>query len=117
MFDVLDKLNAHPGIIGSLVATRDGIVVASRLKSGLDEDAAAALVSSLLTSTMGLLGECGEPRLEQLVLRATRGKIIVSDLENAYLVVVTDQHLDLEQGLLEIRSAAEHLKRLGRITV
>lgn len=117
MFDVLERLNTYPGIIGSLVATPDGIVVASRLKSGLDEDAAAALVSSLITSTVSLLRECGEPRLDQLVLRATRGKIIVFDLENSYLVVVTDQHLDLEQGLLEIKSAAESLKRMGRISV
>ena len=117
MIEVLDRINEYPGIIGSLVATTDGIVVASRLQNGIDEDAAAALVSSLLTSTVALLRDCGEPRLEQLVLRATRGKILVFDLDNAYLVVVTDQHLDLEQGLLEIRSAAEQLTRLGHISV
>ena len=44
MREVLEKLGAYPGIVGSLVATTDGMVVASHL-NGMDEDAAAALVS------------------------------------------------------------------------
>ncbi|MAG56314.1 MAG: hypothetical protein CMJ83_08495 [Planctomycetes bacterium] len=117
MLEVLERLGDNPGIVGSLVATTDGIVVQSRLRSGMDEDAAAALVSSLLTSTVGLLGECGKARMGQLVLRASRGKIIVTDLGNAYLVVVTDRNLDLNQGLLEIKSAAKTLTKLGRLVV
>lgn len=116
MHEVLEQLGSNPGIVGSLVATTDGMVVKSHLR-GMDQDAAAAFVSSLLTHTVGLLTECGRPRMEQLELRATRGKIIVTDLGNAYLVVVTDRTLDLKQGLLEIKSAAEALRRMGQICV
>ena len=115
MKEVLRSLSGQPGILGSLVATTDGMVVASCLGGGLNEDAAAALVSSLLMATSRLLNGWGGPRMERLILRATRGKIVVTDLENAYLVVVTDGYLDLNQGLLEIQSAAQQLKRLGRI--
>lgn len=117
MLEALDSLRAHPGILGCLVATTDGIVVQSRLGDDLDEDAAAAFVSSLLASTVHLLGECGRPRMEQLVLRASRGTIIVTDLGHSYLVVVTNRSLDLKQGLLEIKSAAKSLRRLGCISV
>ncbi len=117
MIEVLDELGAHPGIRGALVATTDGIVVQARLKHGLDEDVAAAFVSSLLQSTMRLLGECGHDRMEHLVLKASRGTIVVTDLGHSYLVVVTERNLDVNQGLLEIKSAAKTLRRLGCMAV
>ena len=115
MIEVLDSLSSHPGILGCLVATTDGMVVASRLQDDLDDDTAAALVSSLLMSTSRLLDGCGGPQMDQLILRATRGKIVVTHLGNSYLVVVTDGYLDLNEGLIEIQSAAQQLRRLGRI--
>jgi predicted regulator of Ras-like GTPase activity (Roadblock/LC7/MglB family) len=112
MDEILDALNRVPGVMGCLVATTDGMVVASRLHQDLDEDAAAALVSSLISGTAALLDGCGRPRIEQLIMKATRGKIIVTDLNHAYLVVVTDRNLDFSQGLVEVRSAAANLRRL-----
>ncbi len=117
MDEALRDLIRVPGVLGALVATTDGIVVTSRLDTGLDEDAAAALVSSLLACTTALLGNCGQPRASRLVLRASRGKIIVTDLGHSYLVVVIDRDLDLSQGLVEIESAARELRRLGLLTV
>ncbi len=112
---ILSDLKERPGILGCMVTTPDGMVVISNLGGGLDEDAAAALVSALLSGINGLLEACSASHMEGLVLRASRGKILVSDLGNSYLVVVTDGHLDLEQGLLDIQSAAQHLQKLGQI--
>ncbi len=117
MIEVLDELNSLPGISGSLVATPDGIVVASRLRGSLDPDTAAALVSSLLAGAQSVVRQCGDGGMSRLVMVATRGKVIVTDLGNAYLVVVTDRHIDLDQGLLDIESAAKTLRKLGQITV
>jgi predicted regulator of Ras-like GTPase activity (Roadblock/LC7/MglB family) len=50
--------------------------------------------------------------MEQIVLRASRGKIIIIDLGHTYLMVVTDRNLDLNQGLVEVRSAAQSLRKL-----
>ncbi|HMS16027.1 MAG TPA: roadblock/LC7 domain-containing protein [Planctomycetota bacterium] len=117
MIEVLKRLCTNPGFLGTLVATKDGIVVLSHLQPGMDDEASAALVSSLLSSTKSLLGNVGLNGMEQIVLRASRGKIIVSDLGVAYLVVVADRNLDLDAGMIEIKSASKVLSRLGRITV
>ena len=114
MREVLERLGANPGIVGSLVATTDGMVVASHLRD-MDQETAAAFVSSLLIDALVLLEECGRPRMQQLELRASRGKIIVTNLGNAYLVAVTNRTLDLKQGLIEIKSASETLRRMGQI--
>ncbi len=117
MIEVLDELNTRAGITGSLIATPDGIVVASRLRGILDPDTAAALISSLLAGAQAVVQQCGDRPMSRLVMVATRGKVIVTDLGNAYLVVVTDRHINLDQGLLEIESAAQSLRKLGRISV
>lgn len=112
MDEILESLNQVPGVLGSLLGTSDGMVVAARLKGELNHEAAAALVSSLLVGTTALLDECGRPHMEQIVLRASRGKIIIIDLGHTYLMVVTDRNLDLNQGLVEVRSAAQSLRKL-----
>lgn len=117
MIDVLKRLCTNPGFLGAMVATKDGIVVKSHLQAGMDDDASAALVSALLTSTTSLLGNVGLAGMEQIVLRASRGKIVVADLGIAYLVVVADRNLDLDSGMLEIKSASKALSRIGRIAV
>jgi len=113
MHEVLDELNSRPGVLGSLVATEDGIVVASRLGTTLDEDATAAMVSSVLAAGRAATASTGE--MNRLVLVATRGKLIVTALGNAWLVVLTDRHIDFDQGLLDIEGAANSLRRLGRL--
>jgi hypothetical protein len=117
MHEVLDDLNTRPGIRGSLVATPDGMVVASRLEGTLDPEMAAALTSTLLSGAHEVAERCKGSEMSRFVLVATRGKVIMVDLGNAYLVVVTDRHIDLSQGLIEIESAAKTLRKLGRLAV
>jgi predicted regulator of Ras-like GTPase activity (Roadblock/LC7/MglB family) len=117
MLEVLDELNTTPGIRGSLVATPDGMVVASRLNGAFDPETAAALTSSLLAGAQEVGHQCGSQSLSRFILVSTRGKVIMVDLGNAYLVVVTDRHVDVSHGLIEIDSAAQTLKKMGRIPV
>ncbi len=116
MISVLEELNRRPGVAGSLLATSDGIVVASRLGSDLDEDAAAALVSAVVSTARRAFRRVADHGISRFVLSATRLKLIVQDVGDAYLVVATDRHLDLERGLLDVEAAAMSLKKLGRLT-
>jgi len=115
MHKVLDALQGRPGVTGALVATADGIVVASRLREGWDQDAAAALVSSLLRVARGMFRRADDGALRRFTLVATRGKIVVRDVGDAYLVVTVDRHIDLDRGLLDVEAAAATLGRLGRL--
>jgi predicted regulator of Ras-like GTPase activity (Roadblock/LC7/MglB family) len=117
MLSVLEELNRRPGVAGSLLATEDGMVVASRFRPGLDADAASALVATAVREMRRAFRRVGDRRLSRLVLVATRLKLIVQDVGEAYLVVATDRHLDLERGLLDIEAAAMSLNKLGRLVV
>ena len=113
MKEQLEKLNGIPGVQGSMVITRDGIMVAAALGPELHEDAVAALSSSLMLTLKRSFDPVGidlDP--EEMVLTAQDGKLVFLDLGNAFLVVVTKPQLRLSSGLVEIRSSARKIRSL-----
>lgn len=117
MREVLRELNTLAGIKGSLVVTHDGIVVTSELSSELDEDTTAALVGNVVTQTHRLLEIGNYDEMDRMIMTASRGKIVIQNLENCNLVVVTNQFINIDLTLLEISSAAVKLRELGKLTV
>ena len=117
MREALKKLNTNPGIKGSMILTRDGIVVASELSLELDEDTTAALVGNVVTQTTRLLAIGRFAPMERMTLTATRGKIVIENCDNCLLVVVTNQFINLDLTVLEIAGAAKMIRKLGKIAV
>ena len=117
MREVLKELNTRPGIKGSLVLTPDGIVVTAELSNELDEDTTAALVGNVVTQTVRLLGIGRYESMERMVLTASRGKIVIENLDNCLLVVVTNQFINLDVTLLDITSACKRIRELGTLAV
>ncbi len=117
MREVLKELNTLPGIKGSLVVTPDGIVVTSELSNELDEDTTAALVGNVVTQTVRLLDIGQFDEMDRMILTASRGKIVIQNLANCHLVVVTNQFINIDLTLLEITSAATRLRELGKLSV
>ncbi len=114
----LDALNAVPGVQGSMVITHDGIMVAAALGVELQEDAIAALSSTLVLSLKRSLDPLGITiELDEMVLTASSGKLIFLCLGNAFLVVVTRPQLRLSSGLVEIRSVARKIRNLCELRV
>lgn len=117
MRETLRELNTLPGIKGSLVVSPDGIVIASELSAELDDETTAALVGNVVTQTQRLLRVGRYSDMESMVLTASRGKIVIRNLNNCHLVVVTNQFINLDVTLLEITSAAAKIRELGRLPV
>ncbi|MEZ6197913.1 MAG: roadblock/LC7 domain-containing protein [Planctomycetota bacterium] len=117
MREVLAKLNEMPGIKGSLIVTPDGIVVASRMDEHLNEETTAAHLGNVVTQTRRLLEAGRFPPLAEMVLSATRGRIVIVNLEIFLLVAVTNQYIDLDITILEIKSAAKRLRELATMKV
>ena len=117
MRDVLIALNTLPGIKGSLVVTHDGIVVTSELSNELDEETTAALVGNVVTQTVKLLHVGSYEDMDSMVLTASRGKIVIENLNACHLVAVTNQFINLDLTLLEFKSAAAKIRELGKLSV
>lgn len=114
MKEILEALNSNAGIRGSMVMTHDGIMAAAALGPDLEEDAVAALASSLLATVKVTLRDLvHEGNLTQFILTASDGKMVFVDLGNAYLVVVAKRDMELDTTMVEIRSAAHRIVNRG----
>jgi predicted regulator of Ras-like GTPase activity (Roadblock/LC7/MglB family) len=117
MQTVLESLNELVGIRGSLVVSRDGMVIASRLSVGLDEDRVAAMASNVVLRTGRALTERGLGAFSRLSLTSCNGEMVFESTGEAYLVVVMERGIDLGQAELEIRSTARRIGALGEIRI
>ncbi|MHC4513697.1 MAG: roadblock/LC7 domain-containing protein [Planctomycetota bacterium] len=115
--DILIDLSGTPGIKGCAVITADGIMVASSFND-TDQDDLIAGLTSFLTSTMRrVLQEGGMPTFSRLTLHCTHGKVVLIEIGDALLVVLTDQFGRIEACLPDIQEAAHQLRRQSRISM
>lgn len=111
MKDLLEQLNDIPGVLGSMVITRDGILVVAEMGQDLREDAVAALSSSIAITfrrSMEPTGLASDPA--EILLTATQGRVLFLDVGDAYLVVVTRPNLRLDTDMVEIRGVAKKIR-------
>lgn len=111
MKKILEALNDTAGLLGSMVMTPDGMPVASSLRPDVEGEAMAALVSSLILAVgRGASGFGFSDGLNACYLNSTLGRVILVNLENAYLVVVAPLDLRIDANDQAIRGAIEKIK-------
>jgi predicted regulator of Ras-like GTPase activity (Roadblock/LC7/MglB family) len=111
MREILLHLNQELRLLGSIILTPDGIMVAAALSPNYQEDAVAAFASSLLLSlkrSLAILGATGAPA--QCVLNASNGKIIFLNMENAYLAVLAEPETSLDMQDPALLTAIHKIK-------
>ena len=109
---ILARLGELPGVRGSGVATRDGMMVASDLHDRFREDAVSGLTSFVVLTTRRAMSEGGEsPELKSFELHATHGRLLIEQAGDAVLIVITDQFVAIDDLKRVVRDAAEELHR------
>ncbi len=98
--------------MGSAVMTPDGMVIASDLSGGYDEDALAAIGSSLIGSARKSLKGAADSRLEMMTVDGSLGKIVIVSAMKMLLLVIIDNRLEIDSTMLDIRGAADKLRRM-----
>ncbi len=110
MYAILNNLNKVEGIHGSLIMGKDGIVIAADLGTDADENAVAAVGSQILSSLEGALKRMNMGLFQRFVVTGREGKIIMSDLGAALLVVLLDLDTNVGLASIEIREAGEAIR-------
>ncbi|MCG3133211.1 MAG: hypothetical protein HMLKMBBP_00332 [Planctomycetes bacterium] len=117
MRSILKRLNDVVGVKGSLVVTRDGIVIAAHLSRSLQEDVVAAMAATVIQSTRRNLEKHGMRHFARITLVASHGKMVFADAGPAFLVVVMDRNVELGPVGIEVESAAMRIRNQGTISV
>jgi predicted regulator of Ras-like GTPase activity (Roadblock/LC7/MglB family) len=109
--DSLRSLLELPGVLAGMIATEEGLPLAARLRSALDEDALAAAAAVLGQLGAKALDGMGNGDLGLLVLDASKFRFMVQPLAVGYLMLVTEPDAEAEPVAAEMTAAVTELDR------
>jgi len=114
MGDRLRDLQASSGDIqGSAVVSVDGLIMASLLPAGVEEDRVSAMSAAMLSLGERIAGELGRGSLDQVFIHGKSGYVVLMSVgQEAVLTVLAREHAKLGLIMLDMRRAAEDLGRL-----
>ena len=104
---------AAPDIEASAVVSVDGLIMASALQQGVEEDRVSAMSAAMLSLGERISNELGRAGLEQVYIKGDAGSIVLTSVgEEAVLTALARQDAKLGLIFLEMRRAAEDLTKL-----
>ena len=114
MVDRLRSMQAAaPDIEASAVVSVDGLIMASALQQGVEEDRVSAMSAAMLSLGERISNELGRAGLEQVYIKGDAGSIVLTSVgEEAVLTAMARQDAKLGMIFLEMRRAAEDLTKL-----
>jgi hypothetical protein len=116
MVDELRDLQVStPDIEASAVVSVDGLIMASSLPAGIEEDRVSAMSAAMLSLGDRIAGELGRGHLDQVYIKGENGYVIlmsVGEDEEAVLTVLARKEAKLGLIFLDMRRAVEELARI-----
>jgi len=106
---------ASPDIEGSAVVSVDGLIIASALPSGSEEERVSAMSAAMLSLGERIANELGRGALDQVYVRGKNGFVILTSIgQEAVLTALAREDAKLGLVFLEMRRAAEDLVSIVR---
>ena len=104
---------AAPDIEASAIVSVDGLIMASALQQGVEEDRVSAMSAAMLSLGERISSELGRGGLEQVYIKGDAGSIVLTSVgDEAVLTALARQEAKLGLISLEMRRAAEDLVKL-----
>jgi predicted regulator of Ras-like GTPase activity (Roadblock/LC7/MglB family) len=108
---ILKDLNETLAARGSLVVSKDGLLVTAQVARGVQVDRLAAMGAAILSDVRKSLAAAGMAEFTQCEVAAEQGKVILVAAGPVYLLVLTGPNLEIGPGSVEIRSAARQVAK------
>jgi predicted regulator of Ras-like GTPase activity (Roadblock/LC7/MglB family) len=105
-----DMQISSPDIEASAVVSVDGLIMASSLPAGVEEDRVSAMSAAMLSLGERIASELGRGLLDQVYIRGEGGYVLLTSVgEEAVLTVLARPQAKLGLLFLDIKRAAEDL--------
>src|SRR5512136_2643580 len=114
MVERLREMQAStPDIEASAVVSVDGLIMASSLPAGVEEDRVSAMSAAMLSLGERIATELSRGTLDQVFIRGKSGYVVLMSVrDEAVLTVLAREQAKLGLIMLDMRRAAEDLSRL-----
>lgn len=102
-----------PDVEASALVSVDGLIIASALPAGVEEDRVSAMSAAMLSLGERIASELGRGTLSQVYVKGDQGYVILMSVgEEAVLTVLAHQEAKLGLVFLDMRRTAEDLATL-----
>jgi predicted regulator of Ras-like GTPase activity (Roadblock/LC7/MglB family) len=114
MVEELKKMQiSSPSIQASAVVSVDGLIIASALPAGVEEDRVSAMSAAMLSLGERISSELERGNLNQVYIRGDHGYVLLTAVgEEAVLTVMAKEDAKLGLIFLDIKRTAEKLSRI-----
>jgi predicted regulator of Ras-like GTPase activity (Roadblock/LC7/MglB family) len=114
MVGVLRDLQVStPDIEASAVVSVDGLIMASSLPSGIEEDRVSAMSAAMLSLGERIAGELGRGYLNQVYIKGENGYVVLMSVgEEAVLTVLARKEAKLGLVFLDMRRCVEEMTKI-----
>lgn len=108
-----DLQTSSPDIEASAVVSVDGLIMASSLPGGVEEDRVSAMSAAMLSLGERIATELGRGMLDQVYIRGEEGYVFLTSVgEDAVLTVMARKQAKLGLLFLDMKRAAEELAKI-----
>ena len=108
-----DLQTSTSDIEASAVVSVDGLIMASALPGGVEEDRVSAMSAAMLSLGERIAGELGRGSLDQVYIRGGTGYVILMSVgADAVLTALIRENAKLGLIFLDMKRAADDLQRL-----
>ncbi len=108
-----DLQGRTPDVEASAMVSVDGLIMASSLPAGVEEDRVSAMSAAMLSLGERIADELGRGLLDEVYIHGDDGYVLLMSVgEEAVLTVLAREQAKLGLVLLEMRRAAEDLAEL-----
>ncbi len=108
-----DLRASSPDIEASAVVSVDGLVIASDLPAGVEEDRVSAMSAAMLSLGERIAGELGRGELDQVYIRGDEGYVMLSAAtEETVLTVLARREAKLGLVFLDVKRTAKELSAM-----
>jgi len=111
MREVLIQLSrGNPDILGSAIVSEDGLVIASALPEGYDDQRVSAVTAALSSIANRAAQQIALGEVRRMMLFAEKGGAILCSGRRASLVVLTRPNAKIGLVLMDVMEAVDKLK-------
>jgi predicted regulator of Ras-like GTPase activity (Roadblock/LC7/MglB family) len=108
-----DLQTGTPDIEASAVVSVDGLIMASSLPAGVEEDRVSAMSAAMISLGERISSELGRGGLDQVYVRGGNGFVILMSVgEEAVLTALVRESAKLGLVFLDMKRAASDLEKL-----
>lgn len=108
-----DLQSGTPDVEASAVVSVDGLIMASSLPAGIEEDRVSAMSAAMLSLGDRISAELGRGMLDQVYIHGDGGYVILMSVgDEAVLTTLAREGAKLGLIFLDMRRAAEDLSKL-----